>query len=140
MSRLRIIAMGLMATLVVAAAWNVPSLSSESRLFGGVWLAEEVGGKPVPDKARLTISIAADGTVSGSGGCNRFTGTAVVEGNRISFPPFAATRKMCVPAVMIPEQEFLGALAAVTAYRLEGSSLMLYDQVGMQRVKLAREK
>ena len=40
-----------------------------------------------------------------------------IDGNAMTFPPFAATRKMCVPEVMDPEQEFLGALAAVASYQ-----------------------
>lgn len=130
----------LMAALVMVFVWGGPASSAEPGLYGGEWLATEISGKPVPEKARMTLSIAADGTVSGSGGCNRFTGTADIDGNRISFPPFAATMKMCPPPLMVPEQEFLGALAEVTSYRLEGSQLVLEALGGVERVTLTREK
>ena len=130
----------LLAALMIVLSWSAASVSAEPGLYGGTWVAEEIGGHSVTGKAPLTISFEPDGTVSGSGGCNRFNGTATIDGNGMTFPPFAATKKMCVPEVMIPEQEFLGALAAVTTYRLEGPYLILDDADGMQRVKLTRSK
>ncbi len=124
----------------IVLAWSVPSVGAEPGLYGGVWRAEEIRGHAVADDARLTLSIAPDGTVSGSGGCNRFMGTAVIDGNDVSFPPFAASKKMCAAAVMIPEQEFLGALGAAASYRLRGSDLLLYDAEGMQRIKMTRSE
>ncbi len=130
----------LLAALMIFLLWSAASVSAEPGLFGGTWVAEEIGGQGVTGKAPLTISFEPDGTVSGSGGCNRFNGTAIIDGNGMTFPPFAAARKMCFPEVMDPEQEFLGALAAVTSYRLQGPYLILDDADGMQRVKLVRSK
>lgn len=118
----------------------VPSVAAEQGLYGGAWRAVEIGESTVTGKTPLTITIQPDGDVTGSGGCNRFTGTVAIDGNRMSFPPFAASQKMCPPAVMIPEQEFLGALAAVATYRFDGAYLILDDAYGMQRLKLTRMK
>lgn len=120
--------------------WSFPSAGAEPGLYGGAWRAVEIGGNAVTGKAPLTLGFEPDGNVTGSGGCNRFNGTVTIEGNGMSFPPFAATKKMCVPAVMDPEQEFLGALAAVATYRLEGPYLILDDAYGQQKVKLTRPK
>lgn len=133
-----------MARLLIALlslfALSTVSADAEPGLYGGEWVVREIGGRPVAGKAPLTLGIAPDGSVSGSGGCNGFTGTADVDGDSITFPPFAATEKMCPPAVMIPEQEFLGALAATTSFRLDGSELLFYDTEGLQRLKLTRPK
>jgi putative lipoprotein len=129
-----------LAVLAVAFSWNAAPVSAEPGLYGGTWRAVEIGGSAVAGKAPLTLGIEPNGNVSGSGGCNRFTGTVTIDGNAMTFPPFAATRKMCVPEVMDPEQEFLGALAAVASYRLDGPHLILDDAYGQQRVKLIRSK
>lgn len=129
---------GVGAALVVLAAGGAAA-TAEPGLFGD-WRAEAIGGRPVADDVRLTLSLSPDGAVSGSGGCNRFSGTAVVDGNDVTFPPFAASEKMCASAVMIPEQEFLGALAAVATYRLRPPNLLLYDAEGRPRLKMTRPK
>lgn len=43
----------------------------------------------------------------------------------------------CPPAVMDQESRFLAALGAVTAFRAEGGKLLLLDQGGRVRVRLA---
>ena len=78
------------------------------------------------------------GNVSGSGGCNRFHGAATIDGNTITFGPLAATRKMCVPALMDQEQKFFAGLADVKSYRLEGPYLFLDDAEGTPRLKFTR--
>lgn len=128
------------AVLAVVLSWSIPSVAAEPGLYGGTWRAVEIGGNAVTGKAPLTLGFEPDANVTGSGGCNRFNGTVTIDGNGMTFPPFAATRKMCPPAVMVPEQEFLGALAAVATYRLEGPYLILDDAYGQQRVKLTRLK
>ncbi len=43
----------------------------------------------------------------------------------------------CPPAVMDQESRFLAALGAATAFRAEGGKLLLIDQGGRVRVRLA---
>ncbi|MBL3684065.1 META domain-containing protein [Sinorhizobium meliloti] len=43
----------------------------------------------------------------------------------ITFGPAAATRKMCVPAVMDQERKFFEALKNGACWRIEGSKLFL---------------
>ncbi len=85
----------------------------------GTWLAEDIAGGGVIDRAQTTLTIAADGTVSGSGGCNRYHGKAVVSGAAIQFGPLAATRMACSPALMDQEAKLLGALAAARSWRAD---------------------
>jgi len=80
-------------------------------LFGITWVAEDIGGGGVIDKARSTITFAAGGAVNGSGGCNNFSGTAKVDGDRIEIGPLAATQKACISALADQEQKFFTALA-----------------------------
>ena len=77
----------------------------------------------------LTFDAAA-GRVSGSGGCNRFTGgyaRAGVEG--LTFGQLAGTMMACVDG-MDTEAAFLKAMARVKAFNILGSILELYDAAG----------
>lgn len=105
----------------------------------GKWLAEDIFGGGVIDRLQTVIEIAADGTVSGSGGCNRFHGKATIEGERIQFGPLAGTRMACTPAAMDQEHKFHQALSAAKSFRLQPRErkLMLLDGNGTPVVRLA---
>ncbi|AUH66571.1 YbaY family lipoprotein [Paracoccus zhejiangensis] len=104
----------------------------------GRWLAEDIGGGGVIDNAQSVLELAADGTVTGSGGCNRMTGTAVIEGDALSFGPIASTRMGCVPALGNQETKFFAALAATRNWQIdELGKLILLDAEGKALMRLA---
>lgn len=84
----------------------------DSRLSGN-WNLVELQGKAINPKEfdrnqpALIIDLA-EGRVSGSGGCNRLTGSLEPIGNRINFGPIAATRMAC-PSMEV-ENQFLKVL------------------------------
>lgn len=77
--------------------------------------------------SRLTLAFGADGRVSGSAGCNDFTGAAVLAAGELTIRDAAATRKMCVEPAGVMEQEaaFLKALGPAMRVRIEGTRLEL---------------
>jgi heat shock protein HslJ len=79
-----------------------------------------------PDHPALLL-FAADGTVSGSTGCNTFHGSYTHSGDSLSFGPLATTRKACEQEVMTQEQAFVQAMEQVTGFSIEGSQLTLVD-------------
>jgi len=88
-------------------------------LAGSEWgFKDEVG-----DDQRF-VQFGADGVVSGSGGCNRFSGTYVQKGDELLISGLRVTMMFCgEDGVMDREQAFLEALDA--ARRLEASHLEL---------------
>lgn len=132
-----------MAGMVTASGPFLPQLqavAAEAPLTpAGDWLAEDIRGRGVVDRMQTTLSIAADGTVSGSGGCNHYTGTATIAGARISFGPLATTRMACTPAVMEQEQKFFSALTVVRAFRVDPATrkLFLLDLTGTPVVRFS---
>lgn len=84
----------------------------DSRLEGS-WNLVELQGKTIKPKdfernqPALSIDLAK-GSVSGSAGCNRITGTLEPIGDRINFGPLAATRMSC-PNMEV-ESQFLKIL------------------------------
>ncbi len=67
----------------------------------------------------LTAVFGADNTVSGSGGCNTYSGAYVLAGESLSIPgPLATTMMMCDEAVMAQETVFLTNLQAVAGFTI----------------------
>ncbi len=78
-------------------------------LEGGEWVVEDINEGGVIDMTRVTMTFGEDG-VSGSGGCNSYSGSYEVNGNLLTIGPVAATRKACPPAIMNQEFAFFGVL------------------------------
>jgi heat shock protein HslJ len=83
----------------------------------------------VPDGVTAT-ALFADGTVSGSGGCNRFTGPYELDGDTISIGPLASTLMACVEPQGSVEQAYLAALEQTAGYQTDASTLDLLDGSG----------
>jgi copper homeostasis protein (lipoprotein) len=68
--------------------------------------------------------------VSGSGGCNRFTGGYALTGvDGVSFGPVGGTMMACADG-MQTEDAFLKALPRVKTYNVLGTILEMYDEAG----------
>ncbi len=112
-----------------ASAAASASASAGSGLEGTLWgLAEYLGPSgnavPVPKDLTATATFAA-GTVSGNAGCNDYTGTYTVDGDKLTIGPLATTKKACGPAQTALETAYLAALAKVATYTVSGKSLDL---------------
>jgi heat shock protein HslJ len=95
---------------------------------------------PILD-TELTMEFGADGRVSGSAGCNRYTGSYTIEGRALRIGPAATTRRMCVKPeqIMEQEQQFLKALETVATMRQEGDRLELRTADGALAFTLAKD-
>jgi putative lipoprotein len=93
------------------------------------WLLAELEGEDVAsvgdERAPHLVFDAAASRVSGSGGCNRLTGSFERNGDDLRFGPMAATRMACAEEVMRREGVFLDTLGTVTRHELEGGTLAL---------------
>jgi heat shock protein HslJ len=108
-------------------------------LVGTYWRAVEIDGSPVtaaPSKREPHLVLNTAGRVSGSTGCNRFTGTYQQVGDSFRFTPLVVTRMACPPPLDMLEKSFLQAMAASAAVRQSGSTLELLDAVGQVRLRL----
>ncbi|MGB3446745.1 MAG: YbaY family lipoprotein [Xanthobacteraceae bacterium] len=106
----------------------------------GKWLAEDILGGGVIDRLQTTLEIAADGTVSSHGGCNRYRGRVSITGESISFSPLASTKMACTPAAMAQEQKFHQALEKTRTFRINARErkLILRDGNGATVARLAK--
>nr|WP_249420227.1 META domain-containing protein [Rhabdothermincola salaria] len=84
----------------------------------------------------LSLEFAADGTVSGNGGCNSFSGSFTTDGDTIAISDIATTMMACEPDVATLEQQYTAALETATTFELAGTTLTLRDDEGAMQVTL----
>lgn len=105
-------------------------------LAGTTWTATGVnnGKQGVESNAQTglaTATFGADGTISGSAGCNTYSGSYTETGDGgLTISPLATTRKACEDALMTLESQFLAAMGAVTTYSIAADQLTLRDDGG----------
>lgn len=83
----------------------------------------------------VTAVFGEDGTVSGSAGCNTYSGSYTVDGSNITIGPLVSTMMMCVdPEVMAQEAAYLAALENSATYSITGDTLELRAADGALQV------
>jgi heat shock protein HslJ len=130
--------LGIMMLLMAGA--GPAAAGPNAALTGTYWRAVAIDGKPavpLPKKREAHMMFSAEGNrVSGSTGCNRFTGTFTRTGDSLSFAPLAITKMACPPPLDAQERAFLAALQAITAMHLASNTLELKDASGKVRLRL----
>jgi copper homeostasis protein (lipoprotein) len=105
----------------------------DSPLRGTYWKLVRLGGMPVEVAANQRephLTFARDQLrVSGTGGCNRVTGSFEVDGEKLRLRALAGTRMACEGG-MEQEQRFLESMAKVERHRIRGSHLDMLDASG----------
>jgi putative lipoprotein len=99
------------------------------------WTLSELGGSSVatgPGEGVPFLDFDIEELrVSGSGGCNRLTGSFDAIGRELRFGPLATTLMACPEPVMQREAAFLAALAKTTGVELEDDRLVLLGDDGV---------
>ena len=116
----------------------------QNPLAGTRWQATaisdaEVGGVGVVlPGTNLTVAFGRDSKVTGSGGCNDYSASYLVDGASLAITPPTGTNMLCDTPEGIMEQEtaFLSALASVGSYNLQGDKLSILNASGQQVLEL----
>lgn len=126
-------ALFLSGAALLAACGTTVSLDEpiESR----TWRLVSIGSQPLPvdPDPQRGAQLQFDGArVTGSGGCNRLTGSYQRTGHSLKIEQLAATRMACLDSTRsIIETDFLAAIKATTQYSLAGGNrLTLLDGSG----------
>jgi len=98
------------------------------------WVAEYILGAPVIDMSHSSIKFQDDGTATGSGGCNSYSGSYTLEGDVVSFGPMATTMMMCGGAIDDQEMRFFQSLAAPLTVKIENGMLYLSPAEGKSSI------
>lgn len=125
-------------TVEVPVANTDPSLGG----LGGVqWVLVSYGPAGTPATALPEAPVTLDFTqqgVSGSAGCNQYSGTFVYNNNTLTFNPLVTTQMACADAaVNAQEQAYLAALQAATLYSIDAGTLQIVYPDGILIFKSA---
>lgn len=127
----------LTAALAVGVTACGSGISLDEPIEGPVWWLTQLNDEPVPtgrepqNSPQVTFD-RSSGRVSGSGGCNRMSGSFTRGGGSLRVGQLAATKMACADlARNETEAQFFQALQTTTSYRLAGPGrLALLDARG----------
>lgn len=93
------------------------------------WLLETITGAPIAPGTTVTAHFAADGTLNGSDGCNRYLGSYTVTGGTLQVgDALASTQMACDAAVMDQARAYTDALLAARGFAVQDDRLELSDE------------
>lgn len=119
----------------LALAFSGPALAQEEGdgPLTARWVATELNGKPV---AGPTLDYTTD-KVSGTGGCNQFSGSISIEDDAVQIGPLAATKMACADKSDV-EVQYFSALEAARSFVVDGDTLTLKAEDGHDLVKFKK--
>lgn len=93
--------------------------------LSGVWNVTEIDGSPVLEEAPATLEFSADGTLSGTTGCNSYTTGFEVDGDLLVVSEIAVTAMACIGEVSDQEAAFLAVLGDSPTFALVDTDVQL---------------
>lgn len=109
---------------------------SEVALSDSHWLVVRMNGAEVQSAKVPELDFGQDGRVSGTSGCNRFTGSYTEGNGRLELGPLASTRMACPDALGQQETDFFQALSQVVAYGVRAGHTVLLGADGTVLMQL----
>jgi heat shock protein HslJ len=108
-----------------AATDAAPVPNASFNLSGSEWKLEDLGGAAA-DHGQATLTFPEAGKVAGNGSCNRFFGSAEINGDAIKLSALGSTRMACPEPVMNQETKYLEALQAAERFEWKDPYLLIY--------------
>lgn len=106
-------------------------------LAGTSWTFVSIGGVPVASDRPTSLQF--DGTrISGSAGCNRFTGDFKSDGATLTTGPMASTRMACPGAGMAQENAFFALMGAPVGLDFASDGTLVLTGAGGKTAVLKR--
>jgi heat shock protein HslJ len=121
------------AALLAGLAGCGSGISLDEPIEGPAWRLAQLGDEPIAPGSDAQVQFdRGSGRVSGSGGCNRISGTYTRAGSTLKIGQLASTRMACAdPARGGTEAQFISALQGTASYSLAGPGrLALLDARG----------
>lgn len=111
------------APATVEGPWNVTMVNNGNQ-----------GVESIPAGISASVAFGADGNVEGFGGCNNFSGSYTVDGDKITIGPLMSTLAACDDATNQFEMQLLAALQNATTWSVTTGTLELRDDGGALQV------
>jgi heat shock protein HslJ len=127
-----VLAVGAIAALIVLAAQSTPPTALTQPTWTLTRLVVDGQDQALSSTRSATLQFGArDGQVSGSGGCNGFSGRYALHETTLQISELSSTLIGCSdPVVREQESQYFDTLPRVATYRLEGNTLTLSSDRG----------
>jgi heat shock protein HslJ len=93
---------------------------------------------PAADGVTTLVQFTLDGQVSGSLGCNQFSGKYSVKGDKITFDQLISTLMACPEPQMSQETAAFQVLSGTVRFELTDNSLVIFDESGQNAIHLTK--
>ena len=121
--RIILLAIGL---FLLAACQQAAEPEASMDLAGTNWMLSSLNGELPKEGTAVTLLFGADGSVSGSDGCNQFSTTYTQDGATLTInQPAAATMMACDEPIMTQAAAYMTALATTTSFTASNNQLSL---------------
>ena len=121
-------------TLVSTGGEGVGS-AGVANIHGARWVVERIGAQRATVRPAPAVTFGLDNTVSGTGGCNVFSSTYALDGEKLTVAPIAGTLRACEPGLMEQERRFMAQLGRVVSLRIgEAGRLVLRTGDGTELI------
>jgi heat shock protein HslJ len=126
-----------LATLL-AAFGTMPVAAESPSLDGTAWVLSGLPGGSLLEGTMVTAHFAG-GRVSGTDGCNRYSGSYSIKGTALDVSTLASTQMACVAEVNAQARAYAAALTNATSYRIVGDRLELLSADGRTSAEFAAQ-
>jgi heat shock protein HslJ len=117
---------------------------TSAKLAGTSWMLVSYmnAGNLTPAATGIDTSLifGSDGQVSGTMGCNRFSGNYEIKGGKLVFSKLASTLMACPEPQMTQEATAYELISGTVRYAIDGSTLTIYDGSGSSVITFSRVK
>lgn len=115
------------------------SASKTVNVEGTEWMLSSLRGQPPVDRSIVTLKFER-GSVTGSGGCNSYSGTMAAAEGKLEPGLVSSTKRGCMaPGVSEQESAYLTALGQAVAYEASENRLALRDRAGAEVLVFTRK-
>ena len=119
-------------------AAQTPAAPMPMVLAGTEWTAFAIDGKAEVVNPKPKLRWVSADKVSGTGGCNGFTGPSVAAPDSLRLGPLASTGRACLSMPGSQEDMFFKALELTRKAKIERDQLVLMDESGKQLARFAK--
>jgi heat shock protein HslJ len=133
-------ALGVLALVgPVAGCGTMASAAESTSLDGTAWLLTGLPGHTLVPDSSVTLQFS-EGRLSGSDGCNRYSGSYSVRNSVLTVGPnLASTQMACEPGIDAQARAYVAALTGAKSFRIDGERLELLAADGKASATFASQ-
>ena len=131
-------------TVIAERQVSVLEIEPDNPLAGTSWVATAIYSGTqmvvVLDGTSLTAAFGEDGDLNGSGGCNSYSTSYMVDGNSLQIGPVGSTGKLCgePPGIMDQEAAYFADLESAGGFGMEAGQLYIQNGSGTAIIEYVR--